>query len=67
MVPVIAICLIHQANFLLDHQLKRLEKDFLQNGGLRERMTRARLQAREEQRRGEEIVNDGRYPLETAL
>jgi len=66
-VPVIAICLIHQANFLLDHQLKRLEKDFLQNGGLRERMTRARLQAREEQRRGEEIVNDGRYPLETAL
>jgi four helix bundle suffix protein len=47
----IAICLIHQANFLLDQQLKRLEKDFLQDGGLRERMTRARLQAREQQRR----------------
>lgn len=46
----IAICLIHQANYLLDQQLKALEKAFLENGGLRERMTRARLQVREEQR-----------------
>jgi four helix bundle suffix protein len=46
----IAICLIHQANYLLDHQIKRLEQDFLKEGGLRERMTRARLQAREQQR-----------------
>lgn len=42
----IAICLIHQATYLLDHQLQGLEKAFLQNGGLRERMTRARLHAR---------------------
>ena len=42
----IAICLIHQTNYLLDQQLRRLEKDFLKEGGLRERMTRARLQAR---------------------
>lgn len=42
----IAICLIHQANYLLDQQLKRLEQDFLKTGGLRERMTQARLQAR---------------------
>jgi four helix bundle suffix protein len=42
----ITICLIHQANFLLDQQLKRLEQDFLINGGLRESMTRARLQIR---------------------
>ena len=42
----IAICLIHQANYLLDKQIKRLEEDFLKEGGLRERMTRARLQAR---------------------
>lgn len=49
----IAICLIHQANYLLDQQMKRLEKDFLKEGGLRERMTRARLQAREQQRRDE--------------
>lgn len=46
----IAICLIHQANFLLDQRLKALEKAFLQDGGLRERMTRARLQARARQR-----------------
>jgi four helix bundle suffix protein len=48
----IAICLIHQANYLLDQQLKRLEKDFLKDGGLRERMTRARLQARDQQKNG---------------
>ncbi|HZL44485.1 MAG TPA: four helix bundle suffix domain-containing protein, partial [Verrucomicrobiae bacterium] len=39
----IALCLIHQTNYLLDQQLRRLEKDFLKQGGLRERMTRARL------------------------
>lgn len=44
----IAVCLIHQANYLLDQQLKSLEKNFLNEGGLRERMTRARLQARKE-------------------
>jgi four helix bundle suffix protein len=39
----IAICLIHQTNYLLDQQLRRLEKDFLNQGGLRERMFKARL------------------------
>lgn len=42
----IAICLIHQANYLLDQQLRRLEQDFVKEGGMRERMTRARLQYR---------------------
>src|SRR5438067_13070038 len=42
----ILICLIHQTNYLLDQQLRQLEKAFLQEGGLRERMTRARLSAR---------------------
>lgn len=42
----IARCLIHQNNYLLDQLKRRLEKDFLQQGGLRERMTRARLDAR---------------------
>lgn len=42
----IAICLIHQANYLLDQQIRRLEKDFLEKGGLRENMTRARLDYR---------------------
>ncbi len=42
----IVISLIHQTNSLLDQQLRRLEQDFLREGGLRERMTRARLAAR---------------------
>ena len=42
----IALCLIHQANYLIDQQLRRLEKDFLEQGGLRERMTRLRIAAR---------------------
>jgi four helix bundle suffix protein len=46
----IAICLIKQANYLIDQQLTRLEKDFLAQGGLRERMTRARLTHRAQQR-----------------
>ena len=48
----IVICLIHQTNYLLDRQLKRLEKDFVEHGGLRERMTRARLQHRSQQQGG---------------
>lgn len=42
----IAACLIHQANYLLDRHLKSLERDFLKNGGIRERMTHARLKHR---------------------
>ena len=45
----ILICLIHQTNYLLDQQLRALEKAFLAEGGLRERMTRARLDARRNQ------------------
>jgi four helix bundle suffix protein len=51
--PVVAnilICLIHQTNYLLDQQLRQLEKAFLEEGGLRERMTRARLSARSKTR-----------------
>jgi four helix bundle suffix protein len=47
------ICLIHQTNYLLDQQLRALEKAFLVEGGLRERMTRARLDTRRQQHRGE--------------
>jgi len=45
----ILVCLIHQTNYLLDQQLRALEKAFLKEGGLRERMTRARLEARRKQ------------------
>jgi four helix bundle suffix protein len=47
--PVVAnilICLIHQTNYLLDQQLRQLEEAFVKEGGLRERMTRARISAR---------------------
>ena len=46
----ILICLIHQTNYLLDQLLRKLEKDFLAEGGLRERMTRARLANRAKQK-----------------
>jgi len=42
----ILICLIHQTNYLLDQQLRQLERAFLKEGGLRQRMTRARLSER---------------------
>jgi len=42
----IVICLIHQTSFLLARQTKQLEEAFLAEGGLRERMTRARLEHR---------------------
>lgn len=48
----LAICLIHQANYLLDQQRRRLEKDFVTKGGIRERMTQARLEHRKRQRKG---------------
>ena len=46
----ILICLIHQTNYLLDQQIRQLEQAFLQEGGLRERMTRARLSVRSKPR-----------------
>lgn len=33
-----------KANYLIDRLLPRLQRDFLQEGGLRERMMRARLE-----------------------
>lgn len=47
----IGLCLIHQANYLLDQQIRRLEQDFLKHGGLRERMTKARLRTRDRDRK----------------
>jgi four helix bundle suffix protein len=53
--PDPAICanviagLIKVTCYLLDQQLRRLERDFLKEGGLRERMTQARLAARARQ------------------
>ncbi|MDL2241716.1 four helix bundle suffix domain-containing protein [Bacteroidales bacterium OttesenSCG-928-L03] len=43
----IAICLIHQCNYLLNRQIRRLEQDFIKQGGLRERMFQARKKYRD--------------------
>jgi len=44
------VCLIHQANFLLDRQLRQLEQRFLAEGGFTERLYRARSASRRERR-----------------
>jgi four helix bundle suffix protein len=44
------ICLIHQANFLLDQQIAALEKRFVEEGGYSEQLAAARLAARERRR-----------------
>ena len=48
-----AICLIHQANYLLDQQLRALEKKFLEEGGFTERLYRVRSQVRSSKRQKE--------------
>ena len=40
------ICVIHQTNYLLDQQLRTLEKDFINEGGFTERLYRTRTEAR---------------------
>lgn len=53
--------LVRVTKYLLSRQVAALERDFLKEGGLRERMTRARLEARDEQRKREgAAVENGR-------
>jgi four helix bundle suffix protein len=40
------VCLIHQANYLLDQQLRQLDQQFREEGGFTEKLHRARTQAR---------------------
>ena len=42
----VIIGLIKVTTYLLDQQIKRLENDFVRQGGMKERMTRARLASR---------------------
>jgi four helix bundle suffix protein len=44
------ICLIHQANYLLDRQIAALERQFLEEGGYSEQLAAARLAERNRQR-----------------
>lgn len=46
------ICLIHQANYLLDRQLRQLERRFLEEGGFTEKLYQTRMQIRNKQQKG---------------
>ena len=55
----VIIGLIKVTNYLLDRQLRHLEKAFVEQGGLRERMTRARLKERAKSSRPRENEQRG--------
>ena len=46
MIANIAITLIHQTDFLLERLLKNAKQEFIENGGIREEMTKARISYR---------------------
>ena len=50
------ICLIHQANYLLDRQIAELERHFIQEGGYSERLAAARIAER--QRKNQTVRSD---------
>lgn len=57
-----AIILIKQTDYLLYRQLKALEEEFLENGGMREKMTRMRIERRHREKAGtrsKEQTGDG--------
>lgn len=40
------ICIIHQTNYLLNQQIRKLQELFIKEGGIREKMLKARLNER---------------------
>jgi restriction system protein len=57
------ICLIHQANFLLDRQITALERNFVEGGGYSEQLATARLAHRRQQEPvGETPASDAKPP-----
>jgi restriction system protein len=46
------ICLIHQANYLLDQQIRKLEHAFMNDGGFTERLYKFRRDVRDNRMRG---------------
>ncbi|MFP4028261.1 MAG: four helix bundle suffix domain-containing protein [Candidatus Brocadiia bacterium] len=50
----VIIGLIKLTNFLLDKQIERLERDFVEKGGVRERMFRVRVNKRDRERNDSE-------------
>src|SRR5436305_5476666 len=58
------ICLIHQANYLLDQQISALERDFVQEGGYSEQLAAARMAERSKQARADRTDQADRTDLE---
>jgi len=52
------ICLINQANFLLDQQIAALERAFVEGGGYSEQLAAARLAQRERRKREPAVQSD---------
>jgi four helix bundle suffix protein len=60
------ICLIHQANYLLDRQIAQLEREFIHKGGYTERLASARLEERQKQGSPHDQAPRDRAPRKTA-
>jgi four helix bundle suffix protein len=51
------ICLIHQANYLLDQQIVALERQFVEGGGYSEQLAAARIAERERRRDSSDLTD----------
>jgi restriction system protein len=56
------LCLIHQANYLLDQQLIALEQDFIEGGGYSEQLAAARISKRNQDRSDPSDRADLQFP-----
>lgn len=56
------ICLIHQANYLLDQQLSTLELQFIETGGFSEQLAAARISHRNKDRSDRSDQTDQNFP-----
>lgn len=56
------ICLIHQANYLLDQQLIAMEQAFVEGGGYRETLATARIAKRNQDRSDQTDPSDQKTP-----
>ncbi len=52
------ICLIHQANYLLDQQIAAVEEQFVEGGGYSEQLAAARLAERERRKKDQADPSD---------
>lgn len=58
------VCLIHQANYLLDQQIAALERQFVEGGGYSEQLAAARLAERERRKKDQSDRSDQSNPAE---